>query len=295
MQIIRPEIVTDNVLVSSNVPETVAVYAAGTTYAKLAIVRRESDHGLYESQIDGNVGQSLDDPTKWLRIGPTNRWAMFDDYNQTQTVFADSIDIALQAAGRVTGMAFLNVDAATIHVKMTDATAGVIHDETYSLVDNIKILNWYDWFFESIVQRTDLYVDDLPVHFASAIDIKISKLGSDAAIGNFIMGQVITLGGTLTGATSGIIDYSRKDADDFGNVNIIERSYRKNGSFEFIFEDRLLDNNQRILTELRATPVVYVGSDRYSAHVYYGFYRNFSFSAEGPCISRGTIEVEGLT
>ena len=43
MQIIRPEIIVDNTLVSSNVPETMAIYNAGTTYAKLAIVRRESE------------------------------------------------------------------------------------------------------------------------------------------------------------------------------------------------------------------------------------------------------------
>lgn len=480
MQIIRPEPINDTNLVYSNVPETVALYNAATTYALHDLVRRESDHGIYESQVAGNIGQSLDDPTKWIRIGPTNRWAMFDDYNNTQTVNPDHIIYDIQSVGRVTGMAFLNVDAASINIAMrlavepidvrnlltwtealdnaawtknavtieadeilspdgatsadkvvassatsehsvsrnysltigevytyslyakagenewlglrvdrgatsagifvnlTDGTwinspgwlfdnVAVVADDaegwwrvivtftsdgvsgsfshflsptadfswtgndidggyawglqleeaatvggyqrvqdsgdvsvplyntTFPMVDNSAIDNWYDWFFEPVIRHTDLVVDDLPIHYGPSISIDIENNSGDAKIGNFIMGQIRNLGGTLYGANSGIIDYSRKDADGFGNVSLVERTFRKYGTFEFIFDNSMLDEIQRILTEFRATPVVYIGSDEYNAHVFYGFYRDFSVVASGPCQSNATIEIEGLS
>lgn len=295
MKIIRPEAITDAVLTASNVPETVAPYNPATEYDKDDVVLRASDHGLYESQVDGNVGQSLDDPAKWLRIAPTNRWAMFDEYNQTQTASAESIEVELDPDGRITGMALLNLDAASVTVVMTDDIDGEIYNQTLSLVDNGGIGNWYDYFFEPIIRKTDLVLTDLPVHFGPSIIVTIDAPGGTAKCGNLVIGAVRDFGATVYGAGLGIIDYSKKEADEYGNVKITARSYRKSGSFEVVTPRQLVDEVYRLLAQYRATPIVYVGTGEYASAAYFGFYRDANVVVEHAEQSTLNIQIEGLS
>lgn len=292
MKIIRPEPITT--LTASNVAEAVAAYNAGTTYAQGNVVRRDADHGLYESQVNSNTGESLDDPTKWLRVGPTNRWAMFDTYNETQTENADTITAEWTATGRVTGMAFLNLNAASIRLKMTDATAGVIYDQTISLVDNSNIGNLHDWLFEPVVRKTDIVLTDLPIHFGPQIEISINEPGGTAKCGNLVMGMVRQFGDTVYGASLGMITSSKREADEYGNINIVPRSRRKTGTFEVVVQKRLVDDTARILAEFTDTPCVYIGTGEYALAFYFGIWRDWAVAVEHPLTSILSIQVEGL-
>ncbi len=293
MKIVRPETITDDKLIDSNIAETVAAYNPATTYAEHDIVRNDADHGLYQSQQAANTGHALDDITWWIRIGPTNRWAMFDNYNQTQTVNASSIENTIQADGSVTGIAFLNLDASSIDVVMTK-DAVEIFNQSYSLTDNSNVGNWYDYFVEPVIRKTDLFIDGLPIHYGPEIDTSINGSGT-VKCGNMVIGRVRELGYTVYGAGFGIIDHSRKEVDDFGNVTIVERSYRKTGNFDVVVQKNLVDEVGRLLALYRATPIVYVGTDQYSSAVYYGFYRDFRVTVEYPLESKLTIEIEGLS
>lgn len=293
MKIIRPEAIT--ALTASNVAETVAVYNAGTTYALKALCRRDTDHGIYESQIAGNVGQSLDDPTKWLRIGPTNKWAMFDAYNETQTVNTTSITAEWDATGRINGMAFLNLDAASITLTMTDATAGVIYNQTVSLVDNSNIGNWHDWLFEPVVRKADYEFKDLPVHFGPHIAVSVNAPGGTAKIGNLVMGMARQFGNTVYGAGLGMLTSSKRDVDDYGNINIVPRSRRKTGTFEVVVEKRLVDEVARTLAEFTDTPCVYVGTGEYASALYFGIWRDWQVVVDQPLTSTLSIQIEGLS
>ncbi len=293
MRIVRPEPIT--ALTASNIADTVPAYSVGTTYAKDALVRRDADHGIYESQIDGNVGQSLDDPTKWLRIGPTNQWAMFDEYNQTQTVNANSITAEWDATGRINGMAFLNLNAASITLTMTDAGAGVIFNQTVSLVDNSNIGNLHDWLFEPVVRKTDYVFTELPVHFGPHIAVSIDAPGGTAKIGNLVMGMARQFGDTVYGAGLGMLTSSKREADDFGNINIIPRSRRKTGTFEVVVEKRMVDETARILTEFTDTPCVYVGTGEYASALYFGIWRDWQIVVDQPLTSTLSIQIEGLS
>lgn len=293
MKIIRPEAIT--ALTASNITDMVAAYNAGTTYAKDALARRDADHGIYESQVAGNVGQSLDDPTKWLRIGPTNQWAMFDQYNQTQTVNTTSITAEWDATGRINGMAFLNLDAASITLTMTDASAGVIYDQTVSLVDNSNIGNLHDWLFEPVVRKTDYVFTELPVHFGPHISISIDAPGGTAKIGNLVMGMARQFGITVYGAGLGMLTSSKREADDYGNINIIPRSRRKTGTFEVVVKKRLVDETARILAEFTDAPCVYVGTGEYASALYFGIWRDWQIVVDQPLTSTLSIQIEGLS
>jgi hypothetical protein len=73
-RLLQPVTVTDAVLRASSVEEDDApAWAAGATYAKGA--RVVDGHRVYESLIDGNVGNAPPS-TQWLDVAATNRFAI---------------------------------------------------------------------------------------------------------------------------------------------------------------------------------------------------------------------------
>lgn len=253
-------------------------------------------HRIYESLQAGNIGHSpRSSPTWWLDLGNTNRWRMFDQAVNSQTSNANSIAVTIQAEGRMDSVALLNVNAATARFVMTDAVDGVVYDHTYSMVGASGISDWYAYFFEAIVRMTDIVELDMPPYANAQIAITLSDTGGTVLCGACIVGQRKELGKTKYGAGVGIMDYSLKQRDAFGNYTIKERAFSRRGTFSLWVEKTLVDELQTILAAYRATPIVYIGADDYGSTVIYGFYKDFSTVISYPTESLCDIELEGLT
>lgn len=294
MRLLRPTAINDAALISSNVPETVATWSSATTYALGAQVRNDATHRIFESVQAGNLNHELDDPAWWTDIGPTNRWAMFDQAVGTQTMGATGIDVTIEPAGRVDSLALLNVSAATVRIVINDGASDV-YDQTYSMISASGVNNWYSYFYEPIVRRTDLIITDIPLISSADIRIIAADGGGSCAIGAVIAGLSRILGSTAAGAGVGITDYSVKSADDFGNYTITERAFARKGSFRILLDASASDEVYRILSTYRATPVLYIGSDEYLSAVIYGFFRDFNIELAYPLHHLCSLEVEGLT
>lgn len=296
MKLILPQPVTDAVLAATNVVDSTPAYDAGTSYSKGNKVQDATAHRLYESLVDANSGNPLTDPTKWLDIGPTNDWAMFDDIIGTNTTNADTIEVTLTPAGRIRAMALFNLDAASVTVVVTDATDGEVFNKTYSLVSNDNVGNYYDYCFEPIIRRTEQLVEGIPPYVGPDIDVGIDNTGAIAQCGTLVMGSLRELGATIYGSGFGIIDYSRKVADEnFGTVTLVERDYRSTAHLDVVVPHLLVDEVKRVLTARRAVPTVYVGTGLYGSTLIYGFPRDWSVSIDHPQDSKLSIELESLT
>lgn len=298
MLLIRPATINDAALVSSNVPESEAVYNPATTYSTGNIVRGNvtlTAHRLFASLANSNVGNPLSDATKWLEIGPTNRWAMFDTIVGTQTENADSIEVELTTPGRVDSVSAINVNAASITVVMTDAIDGEVFNETVSLVSPSGIIDWYAYFFEPIERQSDVVVMGLPPYAGATVQVSLDDAGGTAMCGALVFGQSKNIGEAQHGATVGIKDYTRKEANDFGDFVVVERAFSKRASFNIWMAAGLTDEVQKLLASYRATPIVYVGSDAFTSTIVFGFYRDFNIELAGPNHSLCSLEIEGLT
>lgn len=281
-------------ILTSDVPETVAEYNPATSYSEGQLARDEAAHRLYESLVNSNTGNPLTDPTKWLDIGPTNRWAMFDDRSGTKTVQADSIEVELAIPGRVDSISMLGLRAGTARLVINDGSSDVF-DEIYNLVSNDNVNDIHDYFFEEVIATDRLVVENLPFVFGPTITITITNEGSDAECGVCQLGSMKEFGGTLYGATIGQIDYSIKEFDDFGEPYLIERPYSDTGSFQVIIEKGMVDETRRVLTERRAKPTIFVATSEYSSTTIFGFVREWRTVIEYPLHSILSIEIEGLT
>lgn len=274
---------------------TADTFQLAATVGGAAITTSGTQSGAHTLYSNPNKGFALTNPAKWIDVAPTNRWAMFDAVNSTATTAASQIDVTFALTGRVDSIALINVSAATIRVIVSDAVDGVVYDKTISMISTEGVTDWAAYFREEIIKITDYAAFDLPAYYSPTVRIIIDGEGDAVSCGTLVVGQSRSLGETLLGASVGIVDYSRKSVDDFGNTVVVERSFAKRGQFRIAIPANAVDEAQRILAKYRATPIIYSASEAYNSTLLLGFFKSFSIAIEYPTISYCEIEVEGLT
>jgi len=303
LKVIPPLSITDSILTSSNVAETdYAAWSSGTTYNIGDRVRYVTTnfHKVYESLRATNLNHDpttdTSSPPYWIEVSPTNRWKMFDTSNSTQTTNSNTIVVTLTPGKVINSVVLLNLEGTSVRVKLTDPVEGLVYDKTVSLLNNGNINNWYNYFFNPIQRRTAVTLTDLPAYGAGVVEITITNTGLTAKCGVCIIGAVQYIGeGINLGASIGIQDYSRKEKDDFGNYQLIQRSYSKKAKFSMAVLNEQIDALQDLLASLRTTPCVWIGDDRYSSTIIYGFYKDFDITIAYHLVSDCNLEIEGLT
>lgn len=281
--------------------ETRSVWDSGTAWAQGDQVVDVATHRIYESLQAANTNHPVTDIAWWLDIAPTNPWAMFDEKVGTVTTVPNSLAVVLEP-GRINSLAVLGLDASQITVTLV-ANAETVYSATRDLLDNSGVGDWYTYFYEPIYQRTDLVITDLidaalleiPAYGEGVLTVTFTRTGGNVSVGTFVAGLITEIGFIEYGAKVGIRDYSRKEADDFGNYTLVKRSYSKTMSGTVTVAAGSVDTISKHLTRHRATNCVWVASDQYGALVIYGFLTDWSAAIEGPYHTVFNIEVEGMT
>lgn len=294
------DINTSNML--SNVPETDnPLWSAVTTYVigNIVMVVSGGEHKNYQSLVNSNINFNPaggTNPTKWLDIGSTNRWKIFDLSVESQTTIADFINVTIPVATSLidcTGL--LNINGVFGRVVMTDPLEGVVFDSTFTLVSDSGITDPFAYCFEPIVRLEDYFLTNLPPYLNATLSITIAGTGETVACGVAIPGLSRNLGPTQSGLTFGIQDYSIKTKDAFGNSTIIERGYNVHTTLSVWVDNSSIDFVGRLLASYRATPILYVGNDTYRATMAYGYYKDYTVGIDYTTVSVLHIELEGLT
>lgn len=296
MKVIEPINVTDANLTSSTIAEDDhPVWSSVTAY--VTGDRRIYGHVIYEALTSNTNKQPDLNSLDWLNIGATNRWKMFDAKVGAQSTATTSITVVI-TPGSANAVALINVDAAYADIVMTDPLAGVVYSRTIRLSSTIISSDWYAYFTDPITARTVFTVTNLPLYPNASISITVRKeIGETVALGSLVVGMVRQWGirpSILTGATTGIQDYSRKERDQFGNFLIVERAFAKRARWGIILTHREIDAFQARMAAIRAKPAVFIGSDRLDSTVIYGFYRDFSVVISSSRHAECSIELEGL-
>lgn len=303
-QIIRPVPVTPAMLTSSNIPEpdtsqvpAESTWTAGTYNTN---VQKVENHIIYQvvatpSTTDQpSVGAAKTVPT-WIVIGYDNRWRMFDGVVGSQSTHTGTINVLLTPGVVVNSLALLNISGTTATIEMDDGSTSVFHRQ-YSLTD-AGVTNWYDYFFAPIGTVRDLVVTDMPAYGNATLRVIIDAGAETAALGELVIGSLLSIGCTKYGASVGTTSFSKKDRDTFGNFIIVKRSNSKRASWDFTFPTAQLAMLNRVFADLDAVPVVWIGSPHpnFEGTVVYGFYRDYDLSYTDPKISSGSVTIEGIT
>jgi hypothetical protein len=294
------DIITGSGLVYTNLTESNPEWSSATTYALGAKVVY-GIYGTYQSLQAGNLNRTppITSPftdAYWVRTGPTNKMAMFDD--QISSVSSGTNDIIFAVvANSIDSVALFNITAGKTNIAVTDKDTKVLVYHNSQQLSGGESLDWYSYFFyDSDTQKTSSIYLDIPPAANSLITIKVSGTGT-VSVGSYINGQIKYLGNTQYGVSAGIIDYSRKDTDEFGNTTFTKRNFSKRMNASVSLTNSNLNRVQRILYGLRATPVLWIASTDLQFEeplIIYGFYRDFSTEISYPTHSICNLQVEGL-
>ena len=300
MDIIRPVVVTDAVLDSSNVPENdYAEWDVATAYTVGNRVILLSTHRIYEAVGSSTgVNPATDDGTNWLNIGATNRWKAFDQKISDPVTQLESISYTLtDDTSTPTGVALFGLKGISATVTVTDSVEGEVYNQTNSLLDSDEIFDWFTYFFEEITYVSTTLFTGIPPYRGSTVSVTVTEdTGETAQLGQLVFGSLTELGVTTYGTAISIQDFSRKETDAFGNFIVVERAFANLVDFDVRLPTQTAGRVRRILAEYRATPIVYVGNENSSfGTIVYGFYRNFDITLDTPSLSFAAIEVEGLS
>ena len=295
-KVISPTVLTDAMFVSSTAPETdYAEWAAATAYTLDQKCIR--NHKIYKRLLAGTTATAPeDDTTNWLDLGATNQRAMFDDVVGTATTIASPLAVVLKP-GSISGLALLEIVGRTATATLKTATGGTVaYNRTIDL-DGTIVQSVYDWFYQPFVQLDTVVLTDLPFHFPSGeLTITITATAGNAACGVCKFGEVIGIGGSEYGATSGITSYGVKSTDGFGRTSFKKRGFSKKMSLKVMTNKSDYERISGALAGLRDTPAVWVATDAYgySPLTIFGPYRDFSIDVAYPTMHYCSLEVEGL-
>lgn len=299
LTVVRPIDVTPAMLVSSSVPETDhPEWAAGTTYATGQRVIVLATHKVYQSTADGNVGNDPTAPVsiKWVEVGSTNRWKAFDKSVSTQVKQATSISYRIKPGSAITSVNLLNLTGATsARVRVVAPGEVTVYDKTVALARTPVETGWWAWFFGDRRTPTQVLLQDLPSYPTADILIDIEGT-ADLGVGVIILGQLRRFSlGVKMGARVGIQDYSTKSRNDFGDVIVVERAFAKRANFSMLLTAGEVDALHLFLSGVRATPCLWIATQRYESTTVYGFYKNFDIVISYAMYSDCDLELEGLT
>jgi hypothetical protein len=294
MQVIIPVTLSPSD-VTTNVSITETEWTAGTYNTG---VERYKGTTLYRviaspsTSDDPTVGVLADPPT-WESLGAINQWAMFDGVVGTQTSRATPIDVTINTTSVTNAIALLNISAQELLITVTDSVDGEVYRKEMELAD-IGVPDWWEYFFLPYDYIQDISFTDLPSYNNVDINVVLTLTGGTAKCGELIVGLARNIGTTQYGTTVGLLDYSKKTSDDFGNFIVQERSFSKRVDFDVIVETTDVSMLQKLFAQYRSTPLLWIGDSTIEATIIYGFYRNFAVVLSNPSLSALNITVEGL-
>jgi hypothetical protein len=297
MYAVSPIQFTPSMLVSTTALEPTPLWVSGTSYAKDAEVTWANSAGDIRKWISA-VNSNTDTPgtsDKWVDNGPCNKCAMFDSKISTQTIAASPLVVVFDPGDVVTNIGLLNLIGNEAKIEML--VGGVVQYEQTVSLQGSETASWWDYYFAPDNQLSQALFDNLPLFYAPRIRVTISG-PANVAIGHAVFGSRFDLGNLSYGATSGIIDYSKKITDEFGDTEFVKRAFADEFSGQVLVENGQLNSIKRKLRQIRATPTLWVGIEDETFRetlVVFGWYRQHRIAISYPGHSLIDLEIEGLT
>jgi hypothetical protein len=235
-------------------------------------------HKVYESLVGSNLGNYpisdvLATTPKWLEYSATNKWKPFDGKVNSQMATPSPAVYVITPGVAFDSVALFNLVATSV----TIATDSPAYSQTVS------------------TGATDIVKMDLAGGAASVLTITITNTAGAAKCGEIVVGNKYSLGTMQPLPTVGITDYSTKEADVFGDWNIVPRESSEKMSCVISVPYSSLDAVIAKLKSYRTTPIVFIGSASYACTIIYGFIKDWSV----PVATRGksilALEIDGLT
>jgi hypothetical protein len=262
-------------------PVTLAMLAAGTTVPLVdasvgevawsnatayTLTQRVNHLGSIWECVFAHTGTTPGtNATRWLRFGPSNRMAPFDDRPSTRTTRVTSLKYEI-GLGFFTGFFVSGLVGENINVKVLAGPGGAIEFETDRDLFE-QALGLFEYLFLPLRPLGQLQVQDLPLLPNGQLHITITAPGSGAVgIGMIAVGFWETLlgsgdfGGVQYGASAEVKTYSYFKENPDGSVEITPRGTARNIRCAVMIDAEEANAAADLLARIAAKPVAFVAS-----------------------------------
>lgn len=264
----------------------------------------------WEEYGDLNVGYTPalyceGDDAYWAKMGSTNKWAQFDPYTNTATTGIEvagggteiSWSMRIDSAGTI---AFFNLVARDLSLVVRADDGTVLWSKDVVITPNTSS-SWFSYFYGGQAEQTpqDLFYI-LPRNlFGNILDVVISSPGT-CTLGMFRFGYNTYIGTTLYEPKVGIVDYSKKTTNDYGDTTLSVGAYKKYCNIDVSLEQSDIDKVFSRLASFRGRGVVVVADNsdaeeqQLQSMLLYGFLNDWYVNHKSINHTVCTVEVTGL-
>lgn len=274
MKVIRPvDITAPGVLISSTLAEPAAgevAWVGGGSYTVGQKRYRAETHRIYRCLLDHNsIATAPEDDllpvapntvARWEDFAPTNKWAMFDQEINTQSVGTGAITVVL-APGMCNSLALFDLEGAQVSITETSSSGGpTVYTRTIGL-DISRVTDAYEYCFEPFSTRRNVVLTDLPPYLSGRITVTISGPGT-VKCGQLVVGTLCNVGGTMKGITSRTRDFSvRSENKETGVISLKPGKKRRTITARLEVLKGAENATLQLLDDLLGRPCVVLGDD----------------------------------
>lgn len=240
---------------ASYTADTSEVTYAGSVYA---CVKTHTGHTLTPP---------LDLPGFWLRKGPTNRMAPFDDYNSTAAIATGSLAFVIQP-GFMNGISLYGMEGDTYSIVVKDAPGGtVIASESGDLYAQAAGL--WELLFTVLPGMAYASIDNIPISANPEVTITVASYvpANRVAIGSIKIGDWRPFigpdvwGATSIGAEVERVSYTHREFNDDGTYTETLRGSSRDVRCSVVLDAQQALYVDAILSEIQDIAAPFEASD----------------------------------
>ncbi|PJO39819.1 hypothetical protein CTI10_001100 [Delftia acidovorans] len=250
-------------------PNTVNGEVAWVASGSYAIDDLRTSNGSVYSCTRAHSGRTARpeaDPGYWLRKGPTDRMAPFDDYSSTKARGKTAITFVL-TPGFINGVSVYGPEGATYSLVVRDAPGGTVIREQHGDLF-AQAAGFWELLFAPLPALEKISMDGIPIAPNAEVSVTINSPGEGAvAVGDIKVGdwrQLIgdsSFGGTEYGAEAQRKSYTYRQFNDDGTYQQIPRGNARDVTCRVVLSAEQAMYADAILGEVIDMAVPFEASD----------------------------------
>ena len=283
-------------ILNNNIPDNnEPIWDSDTTYNKDDLVQFKNY--VYQSLMDENKGNQPDiSPLAWYKIYPINRWALFDGWTDTQTIYDGDDDYIYYEVktSDVDYIAFFNLYGSKVRIELLDSDDNVFYEEEKSLI-TYNISDWYEWTYNSPIYRKNIAFN-LPMLYDGKLKFYVYKRDGIAKVGNCAYGRSQNIGVSLYGARVSRRNIIKQSRDEFGRLYTSLQGQYQKINVPVMCDTGMVDSIVNKLADIASVPTLFIADEReggFETLLVYGIYKDFDIPIS-VVKSRYEIEIEGV-
>lgn len=220
---------------------------------------------------------------------PSNDMRMFDPSLETETQATGSLVVTVTPDFSCDAIALFGVVADTVAIEV---------EGLYARVWNLA---YSPAMFSSVTHADSLVELWLPQCQGRRVTLSFTGMPANPIyaegaikVGFVCLGEKISIGFNCYETSIGILDYSQKSRDVWGNPIVRQDTYADRANYIFEAWTPELHAIKSAISEYRATPIAYIGHAEVEATWIFGLYQDFLIPVQSFTVDTGNLIVTGM-